>query len=45
LFGNPAGAPGIEAAGELALELLAGEFEKDTFGHGFSVARRKEVVK
>ena len=45
LFSDPAGASGVETAGELALKLLAGEFEKDTFGHGFSVACRKEVVK
>ena len=39
LFGNPAGALGIEAAGEFALKLLAREFEENTFGHGFSITR------
>ncbi len=37
LFGDPAGASGVEAAGELALKLLAREFEENTFGHGFSI--------
>ena len=45
LFGNPAGALGVEAAGELALKLFAGEFEENTFCHGLSLACCKEVVK
>ena len=40
LFGDPAGASGVEAAGELALKLLAGEFEEDTFNHRLSITWR-----
>lgn len=39
LFSNPAGALGVEAAGELALKLLAREFEENTFGHRLSITR------
>ena len=45
LFGDPAGASGVEAAGELALKLLAGEFKENAFSHGFSLACLVEVVK
>ena len=45
LFSDPAGASGVKTASELALKLFAGEFEEDTFSHGFSVACCKEVVK
>ena len=38
LFGDPAGALGIKTAGELALKLLAGEFEENTFSHDSSVS-------
>lgn len=40
LFGDPVGALGVEAAGEFALELLAGEFEEDTFNHRLSITWR-----
>ena len=39
LVSDPAGASGVKTAGELALELLAREFEENTFGHGFSITR------
>lgn len=38
LFGDPTSAGGVESALEVALKLLAGEFEKNAFGHRFSIA-------
>lgn len=38
LFGDPTSAGGVESASKFALKLLAGEFEKNAFGHSISVA-------